>query len=232
MIWSPIWALPAASVYTFKFSSANRKYRFRSEENLFCRDPISPDVQPQYTSSLASLYYVTSVERADPFVWGWACRSFGGRAILPPSAAHRAAVAHCPHWFQLAGGATAEPGAAQGGAFRSCQQRLSARLHKLTCMNWRARAPPTPTHTHTNTHTPTLTPSQTNEGIMSCWEMHDNWQYICLSFCWTLGHLKKKNNKTQLTNYKSVTWLNVNVSLCRGAHAVAARASVSVGESN
>lgn len=63
----------------------------------------------------------------------------GGRAILLPSAPHRATVAHCPHWFQLAGGATAEPVKTQGGAFRSCQLRPSARLHKLTCTNCRAK---------------------------------------------------------------------------------------------
>lgn len=63
----------------------------------------------------------------------------GGRAILLPSAPHRATVAHCPHWFQLAGGATAEPVKTQGRAFRSCQLRLSALVHKLTRTIQRAK---------------------------------------------------------------------------------------------
>lgn len=47
------------------------------------------------------------------------------RAILLPSAPHRATVAHCPHWFWLAGGANAKPVKTQG-AFRSCQLRLGS----------------------------------------------------------------------------------------------------------
>lgn len=110
----------------------------------------------------------------------------GGRAILLPSAPCRAKVAHYPHWFQLAGGATNEPVKTQGGAFRSCQLRLSTQLHKLTCTKWRAKNP--------------IDDGLNKWGNNELLRMHNNWQCICLSFCWTLCHPKK--NKTQLTNYK------------------------------
>lgn len=109
------------------------------------------------------------------------CSTVGGRAILLPSAPHRAAVARCRHSFQLAGRCDCWAG---GDTRRSIQvlpaPTLStvtqAHLYKLQGrLKW-------------------VDDGENKWRNNELLRMHDNWQYICLSSRWTFGH----HIKTQL----------------------------------